>query len=334
MTRNTSGDVIGPERYSIDELRAAALKGEGELSRPLALALLGRVDYPEKVRDLRLLLMDDAEQPRLRSMAANVLGQMGTKPAVDALERALTIQDDVALRGVLHGLSLAGGPESARAIQKLSRRRGLVGEAVRGAGNLLRHRLGQSGQAAVPPARTLRISTRSAEPILVKTAGRKRLDEAIRYVSAAVPSLRLTPVGAVTLECMGRDLTFIFDEEMAALGVVRLSYAKAEAGVVVAPNIVEGVGWEVKHHVLTEPRRDGTVAITVTSARGRPVYTGIARVRGERAEFTLRTADAPGLAAIDVRGTFENGRLRFEEARSEPRARRKAPAPRPLGRSE
>jgi hypothetical protein len=274
--------------------------------------------------------MDDAEVPRLRGMAATVLGTMGTPPAVQALERALAIEDDVALRGVLHGLSLAGGPETPEAIRKLSRRRGTVGEAVRGAGNLLRHRLGQKGAGIEPPAKTLRISPKAATEIAVRPAARKALAEAIAYVGAAVPSLRLTPVGAVTLECLGRDLTFIFDEEVAALGIARLTYAKAEAGVVVTRKVREGSGWEVKHHVLTEPRKDGTVAITVTSARGRPLYAGKATIRGERAEFTLRTADTRGVAAIDVKGTFENGRLTFDEARSDPTIRRKPAVPRPL----
>src|SRR5690606_40113032 len=94
----TTDDAMGPDRHSLEELRAAALRGEGELSRPLALALLSRVDYARKVRDMSRLLMDDAETPRLRGMAATVLGQLGTRSAVNALQRALTVTDDVALR--------------------------------------------------------------------------------------------------------------------------------------------------------------------------------------------------------------------------------------------
>ena len=324
-----AGDTLGPERYPLEELRSAALKGEGELARPLALALLGRVDYPQKVRDMELLLMDDAEEPRLRSMAADVLGGVGTPPAVDVLERALTIQDDVALRGVLHGLSLSGAPHTADRLQPLSRRRGAVGNAVRGARDLLRHRLGSTGTGVQPPAKTLRISVKNAVPIEIRPASRKGAAAAIADVSALVPSLSLTPVSAVTLKCFGRDLMFVFDEEMAALGVVRLSYAKAEAGVVLAREVVEGNVWEVKHHVLTQPREDDAVDITVTSGRGRPLYSGKANVRGDRAEFTLRAVDTRGVAAIDVRGTFENGRLTFSEALSDPTIRSQAASPKP-----
>ena len=333
MTRHhvTGDDATWPERYSLEHLRAAALRGEGELARPLALALLSRVDYAQKVRDMTRVLMNDAENPRLRGMAATVLSQVGTRAAVNALERALTIDDDVALRSVLQGLSLTGTEASRQAVQGLSRRRGVVGTAVRNAGVLLRHRLGASGAAVARPERTLRVSPTIAVPITVRAATRTRAVQAVEQVMSDVPSLRLSAANAVAVRCLDRDLLFVFAADVVERGLARLVAAKAEAGVVLLRRVLEGSGWEVKHHVLTTPERDGTLRITVTSTRGRALYSGMATITGERATFVLRAVDTRGVAAIDLRGAFERGRLSFTEALTDPGIRRRARTPSALG---
>ncbi len=327
----TGDDATWPERYSLEQLRAAALRGDGEPARPLALALLSRVDYPQKVRDMTRVLMNDGESPRLRGMAATTLSRIGTRAAVNALERALTIDEDVALRSVLQGLSLAGTEASRQAVQQLSRRRGVVGAAVRNTGVLLRHRLGASGAAVVRADSTLRINPTTAVPITVRAATRTRAMQAVEQVTSDVPSLRLSAANAVAVRCLDRDLLFVFTTDVAERGMARLVAAKAEAGVVLLRRVLEGSGWEVKHHVLTSPERDGTIRITITSARGRPLYAGTATITGERATFVLRTVATRGVAAIDLRGTFERGRLSFTEARTDPRIRQRALTPSLLG---
>src|SRR4051794_8515322 len=97
-------DAIDPDRFSVDELREAALEEhEGGIARPLALMLLGRKDYPEKVQDLWSLLANREQPPRLRYTSARLLGELGTADAVSALERGLTVSDGLALRGVVEG---------------------------------------------------------------------------------------------------------------------------------------------------------------------------------------------------------------------------------------
>ena len=88
MTDDTPADVIDGARYSVEELRKAAFEGSGSLSRPLALALLRTRSYPEKVKDLERLLLDEHEVPRLRNLAAQLLGDTATPAAIRALERA------------------------------------------------------------------------------------------------------------------------------------------------------------------------------------------------------------------------------------------------------
>ena len=74
-----SGDMIDARAYSVDELRAAVFENRGGLSRPLALGLLARKNYAKKVADLQQILLDEKEQPRLRSIAASGLSRLGTR---------------------------------------------------------------------------------------------------------------------------------------------------------------------------------------------------------------------------------------------------------------
>ena len=117
-------------------------KGHGSLARPLALSLLGRKRYPRKAKDLERLLMDESEMPRLRNMAAIELGRLGTPAATRVLERGLRVKEDLSLRGVLEGLSLAHVDRLHPAIRRLTRRKGPVGETARRTAMLLSHRLG------------------------------------------------------------------------------------------------------------------------------------------------------------------------------------------------
>ena len=126
--------------FSVAELRKMAFEDKGPLSRPLALALLGRKRYPRKTQDLERFVMDETETPRLRNMAALELGRLGTPAAVKALERGLSVKEDVSLRGVLEGISLTGVDRIHPEINRLKRRKGPVGETARRTAALLSHR--------------------------------------------------------------------------------------------------------------------------------------------------------------------------------------------------
>src|SRR5919204_3487344 len=108
MTSQHSGDMIEAGAYSVDELREAVFEGRGRVARPLALALLSRKDYADKVRDLQSILMNEQETPRLRVLAASALGQTQTPAAVRALERGLQARETVTLRGVAKALANVG----------------------------------------------------------------------------------------------------------------------------------------------------------------------------------------------------------------------------------
>lgn len=325
MTNQALGDVINADPYSVAELRKMVFEGQGELSRPLALSLLERKSYPQKVKDLERLLRDDHQPPRLRSMAAVALGTIGTPPAVAALQRGATTKEPLALRGIVKGLSVAGGEDARSFIEGLKRRGGGVGDAARAEAGLLSHRAGARGSEITAPEGGPRVDPRKATPIEIAPARREDAEEALTHVTKAVPALRLTTAGALSLQCEDRRFMFLLSEATKK-GLGQFAEAKAEAGVVATQRTTEGVGWEVKYHVLTRPRSGGSIDLTVVTHRGRLVLAGSARIVGERAEFELRAVDGSGALPISLNGTYDGQTLDIRDARSNLR-RRPSPAP-------
>jgi HEAT repeat protein len=316
-------DVLDADAYSVEELRRAVLDGVEPPSRPLALALLGRKDYPQKSTDMKRLLLDEKEVPRYRSMAAQILGQMGTSEAVRALRQAITIDDDVALRGVIAGLQTAGSEDARAALSTLGRRRGTVGRAARRSRAVLEHRQGERGvELDVPAERSmLRVSSRTATAIDIASMRGKQLDEAVEAARQAVPALAFASEGAVSLRCGGNTFVLVLEEQLAQGRAEAAASAKAQVGVVVRRRDLERKGWELAYHVLTRPRADGKIDLFVTSGVGRVVLAGTARPRQTRVEFRLQAVASPGAVAVDLAGVYEAGKLTFSRARSSVRRR-------------
>ncbi len=325
-----SGDFISSEAFTVRELREIALKGKtGEISRPLAVALLGRKSYAGKVRDMKSLVLDEEETPRIRHQAAQVLGQTGSRSAVEALEGALGVKDPLTLRGVLHGLSVSGRKKSLTFLAPLKRRRGAVGESASWARTVLGYRLGEPGSElpAVKARALLKLDPKKSSAVEVGAARGKKVQAALETVSSRLPGLALTGRGALSIECGKQRLMLLFDESVLGKGSVqRVAGRKALPAVIAEYASDVDVGWEPKHYVLTEPLKGGAIRIVVTTIRGRMVMEGRGTVGEGRIDFELKGVDAPGAVPVDVRGSWDGRRLTFSRARSAARIRR-APGP-------
>jgi len=314
------GDMIDGRRYSVAQLRAAVFKGGGKLARPLALALLGRKNYAQKLADLRKLMLNEKETPRLRNMAAQFLGQMGTSAALKALERGLAVKDELTLRGVLHGLGLAGSDKTRQALQPLKRRQGIVGRTAERTDRRLGYRTATSAapdRAATPPA-LLQLGRGATLPIEVKPARGRPVSDALGALSKAGKIAELVADGAVSLRCGDRDMLFLFTR---AAGGPTLPAQQTVLGVVAARERLEGEEWRVNYILVADPEEDRSRRLQVTTARGTPVFAGAARLSRGGATFELRAVDRPGAVAVDIKGTYEKGRLTFTQAKSGQRRR-------------
>jgi hypothetical protein len=330
---HNESDLISAEPYSVDELRTMVFEDGGPLARPLALALLGRKSYEGKVADLERLLMDDSEAPRLRNEAARLLGEIEEPEAERVLERGTEVRDELALRGVIEGLSAVGSVQARQRIEGLRRRRGAVGEAARAAALVLSHRHGGAQAEPLSVAKRTRapLDRDRAIPIEVRPANREEVDDALTALAPAVRSLSLAPDGALSLACEGREFLVLFAANLAAGGIEFVASHPAQSGLVCGRQWLEGRAWEVWYHILTEPRQDGEIDILVTTPQHHAELAGSARVDGNRAEFELWAIEAPGALAIEVKGLYDGTTVTISDARSDAR-RRPSPAPSPAKR--
>ncbi len=328
MNGEQSYDMIDADAYSVEELRETTFEGRGRLSRPLALAMLGRKSYPEKLQDLERLMLNEREVPRLRAMSAQFLGEMGGPGATRALERGLDTRQGVALRAVALALGKTGSREHLSRLESLTQRPDPVGREARRALDILTNRLQGAGTGRVPPQSPgLPLGQREdVTDIDVGPPSEGDLTEAIR----GVPSRRLSRESALSLRCQGRDLIFLFAEDSLQRGV-DLFVNQGEIGVVAERRKVEGTGWEQRYRVIVEPRPNRVFSVVVTTHDARPILRGEGQIRGQEAHFQVGAIDTPGALPVEVRGRFDGRRLTIEEARSS-QHRRPAKTPSPLHR--
>ena len=317
-----SGDMIDARVYSVDELRAAVFEGLGSLSRPLALGLLARKDYPKKVADLQRILVDENEQPRLRAMAASGLGDVPTAASQRALEVGLKSKDPVTLRAVAKALGDVGGEKHVKALRSLAKSAGPVG---RDAGLALeslslRLNLTRRGGAALPESMPV---AATGMPTRIKVEAAKAAD--VTAALKALPGRKLARSAAVAMTCQGRRLVFAFDEVALKRGA-KMIEAGGEVGIVAEPPGVESTAWSARYLVHVEPEARGAFRVLVTTPEGRPVFAGRGTQEGGKATFQIGAADAPGALPVELGGTFDGKTLTFDVARS---ALRRRPSPQP-----
>jgi hypothetical protein len=331
MDSQHSGDMIDASRYSVDELREAVFEGQGRVARPLALALLSRKQYPNKVQDMQKILLDEAEQPRLRTLAASALAGMQTPASLRALELGVKARESVTLRAVAKALADRGGQKHVKTLQTLARTPGPVGRDAQRALGVLTQRLKVATPArrAAAPVRTLPVqATGKPTPIRVRAAAAGEVASAVK----SLPTRKLARRGAVSLDCQGRKLVFVFDEPSLHQGVEMFSRG-GEIGIVAEPPGVESTAWSPRYRVSVEPQRQGAFRVVVTTHDGRPVLVGSGKQEGRQATFELSAADLPGALPVEIRGRFDGAKVTVEQARSGLR-RRASRTPSQEGRAQ
>lgn len=317
MSPEHSGDMIEAAAYSVDELREAVFEGHGRVARPLALALLARKDYPNKVADLQALLTDEREVPRLRALAASALGEIPTAASVRALERGLQTGENLTLRGVAKALANVGSRKHVERLEAMARNPGPVGRDAERALSVLSERLKVGTPSGRGEIRTVPVqATGKPTRIRVETPAAGDVANAVK----ALPSRKLAKRGAVSMKCQGRHLVFVFDEASLRQGIGMFKKG-GDVGIVAEPPGVEGVKWWARYRVAVEPQHGDAFRVVVTTTDGRPVLAGRGKAEGGEATFELAAADVPGALPVEIRGRFDGKKVTFDQARSAVRRR-------------
>lgn len=322
---STAADLIDGAHYSVGELRRAAFEGSGSLSRALALALLRTKSYPEKVKDLERLLFDEREVPRLRNLAAQLLGEMATPAAVRALGRATDTSEELTLRGVVKGLARAGDRRAQNILRKLAGRSGLLGNL---ASRVVAPRAKFETPAELAPPGSGTVSKRAARSIWrtirVRPATARARSAAAKALTGLAAKPRIASRAGILLECEGPPWMLLPADDLTS-NLRNLLKGVRRAGLLLRFMEHEVVGWRPRYEITTEPAGDAMFGIAVTTVgSARPFLVGTGHMEGKRASFFVSTFTESKSFQVRIRGTFDGRRLVFDEAlvaRSRPPAR-------------
>ena len=319
------GDFIGADRYDLGELRSAAFGKSTTVSRQLAVALLGRKQYAKKADDFGRLLANEAEEPRLRIMAAAELGRMGTAPALKRLNAALSVKEPRVLQSVVEATAGAGSAEALPAVRALRRRtlKSLV-VAADAASELLALRTGaRSDPLPAPPKRTLMtLDEKLAQPVTVRKLDQKAAENIVTAATAGSLKLDLTPRAAVRARCGPREFALLFsrlflDDVPVALKKRMIALAVAEQ------DHLEHKGWDVRYLIVAQPTANG-IELHALNRSGHLAFFGHATIENDSSVgFLLQTVDRPGAVPVVVAGKIADDRLRIDRFASELTGRRR-----------
>jgi hypothetical protein len=325
-------DMFGGQPLGVEELRRIAFGGQvnERVPREVALGLLGRKDYPDKIADFERVLADDAEAPSVRSAAAVELGRVGSDEALEALVRHSDVRHDLVARGVLNGLRQINSPRSLEVIaRRTGERRGAAPRSALARSEkwteaLLAFRQGVVGFDISLPKRHrfVQVDPGRAQEIRVAPAAPETLIKSLQELSANPFGIEPSRERAVEMRCGDRELVFLFNRELVEQDGLRLFERKAVAGIVAVRYTVEGGAYSTKYGVLVQPSKSDELKILVTTTKGAVVLSGAGRLSGGEVKFKLKAVDRPGVVAIEIEGAYTADGLRFERAVSELHRRR------------
>jgi len=333
IRREDHDDRLDAEDFSVEELREVVFSDSVRLPRVLALSLLAKKTYPEKLDDFRRVLSDEAQVPKVRHVAAIELFRDGSDEARQVLMDNIEVKDELVLRGVLDSLSSLGGPETLEAVATRREQETAIRSAVEPVMSMTSYRLNVEGFEVAYPEQEqfIEIDPERSETVELEPGDPETVTKSIADLSKSMPATALSSEGALTIQCGNRSLMFLFDQGFADLETPRqLLERKAAPGVVAVRYTLESDTWETRYYVFTQPVEGSQqIQILLTTTKGTVAFAGTADVEGERAVFALRTVEHPGAVPVEIDGIYEAGELHIEQARSELRSRAQlVPGPR------
>ena len=289
----TRGAVLRTDGLDLDHLRRAAVGEDTQLPPAMALALLGRREYEEKLEDLRAALANDSLDVRARRVAAVELGRMETAAA----------------RSVLLAHAETPDPVLRRSVQDVLNRRGEPGAAPGGA------RVAASGlvQAVRRRPRDVRLPTGGQRLRVDPATGREggvaselaTLEEALAGIADSDFPAELRPEGGFVVRFAGYEAVFLLNAELPLQGLRDhlQEAARAFFGVVASAlrpeaELPEDRRWTVCYALFAE-RNDGQVRLVGVTGSGKQALEGQLDSSGR---FEVASTAHPGAFPFLVEG--------------------------------
>jgi hypothetical protein len=313
MADTSSPDVIDlhPEDYSVEELRAVLFGDSQRVPKVFALNLLRRKDYPEQVSDLERVILNPKEAPAIRHHAAIELGRVGSREALDALQRAAAV-DDAAVRDTVTRqlAALPGARETAHpAVTAWQQKLDAVRRGV------------PEGRIPVPsPERLLTMESESVRDVSVEEVRGAEVERALQQAAQAMVA-EATSEGALAFRAGPTRVLFLPNVSRRPTSIDEQLRAPAILGNVLMNHGQEVDRWEVGFHVVTQPSEgvDDAIDIFVFKPWGELTFFGRATISDSGTErelsFRVLSVDAPGAFPIDVAGRFSSRGVELDHVR-------------------
>lgn len=310
---NLYGDYISAEKFTIEELRTAALKGRGDLSPLLALRLLALRDYAEKEPDMQYVLQSPSAEPGLRLTAAHALANIGSESARRTLLATLDTDtaDAVIVRGVVAALARMGGHDVLQRVRQIDP--DLLNTESRYRMARAAYELDTEG-FDLPQQRELTMLDPvqfEMQSIPSEAASAKVTTRVLGDLGES--GLKIDPDrdSAIQIHCQGGDLFAVLDGTLKNEGMESLTQRRRVIGAVAEFDEVEAERWETAYHILTQPAEKGHFDIFLMGENGTIEYAGQGRVSGKQLTFRLDAINRPGARATVIEGVYADGRIQL-----------------------
>jgi hypothetical protein len=321
---------LGPP--SLREIRDAVRGKTTDLSRASAVELLAASDYPNKHRDLQLLLEDVSAPPRLRYLAAMSLPRSDHRAAHEILIAATRFHDSRVLTGVMRALGQIGGRDALEAIAKaLPNTEGTARTQAQFAATLIAHRLGLEGHAAPEPRSSdiLDMAADAGARVRIRQALSAEVERSLVSLGARPYGIELAEYPMYEFRCDRCTGMIMLNREFTDIGALAvLQKRKALFAIGTLRQSMLGTYSPAALFLTAPTAAADRIRISVHLTNGDQVFVGEGAVRDGVARWSLRAVRRLGAFPIHAEGEFEEGQLDISSAASATRILQKArPAP-------
>jgi hypothetical protein len=312
-------------------IRDAVRGKNADLSRSAAVELLAASDYPNRHRDLQLLIEDVSAPPKLRYLAAMSLPRTDHRAAHQILIAATRFHDARVLTGVMRALGQIGGKEALDAIEKaLPHAEGTARKQAEFAATLIAHRLGLDGHAAPEPRASdvLDMAPDAGARVLIRRALSAEAERSLVSLGVRPYGIELAEHPMYEFRCDRCSGMIMLNREFTDVGALA-TLQRRKALFAIGSLRSDSLGtYSPAALFLTAPAAGDRVHISVHLTNGDQVFAGEGTVQDRVGKWKLRAVRRLGAFPIHAEGEFKEGVLEIRSAASGTRIADKArPAP-------
>lgn len=326
---------IPAEDMTPDVVREALAGQVPRIPPSVGLALILDLDIPQT--DQQALLQEAVQNPRLeqhvRAAAIRAYMRLGAESAAPDLLKVLDPSAERVAAAAAAALGQVGTPDHLSALQRMRNAGELLRRRVAFAEALIVHRFGVSDyDVEFPPVEAQQAPV--AVGGLVFTSSRPGLNRrarALEGIKREFPSLDLAKQDVYEIQCGPRLMEVAIDRDFVESDGPGTLAQRPALPAIVAFQDVEYDEFHPRLVVLSRPSGGGRITLLLTRLGGDPVYVGEGSVNRGEAEFELRSAQTPGIPAVNarVRVTAKGIEITGISDRSSAPSRSPAQAPEP-----